>query len=109
MARLDWDRERRRRLSRGAAKPLSYEERQREREVAAAAKNFFTANAKPAPKRRFKRPASPGLRQTQRLKGRYTAKLPFLATIRAGDRVYAVEMSKAGLRFVRWGEADANG
>jgi hypothetical protein len=35
---------------------------------------------------------------------RVTTKLPFLATIRAGHKLYTVEVDRAGLRFVGWGD-----
>lgn len=92
MARLDWDRERRRKAAR--REPPS----ERERELAAATSRFFAES----PPRKRKRRA-------QALESSYTTKLPFLATIKAGERVYTAEVSRSGVRFVRWGEAGTNG
>jgi hypothetical protein len=96
MARLDWDMERRRKAARRAE---SHAERERKRKLATAANRFFATNQ---PQRKRKRRALA-------LEGHYTAKLPFLATIKAGERVYTAEVSRSGVRFVRWGEADTNG
>jgi hypothetical protein len=73
MARLDWDRERRRKSARRAKPQLQL---RLERELAAATSRFF-AESQPQNKRK---------QRAQAIESRYTTKLPFLATIKAGDR-----------------------
>jgi hypothetical protein len=73
MARLDWDRERRRKSARRAKPQLQL---RLERELAAATSRFF-AESQPQNKRKPR---------AQAIESRYTTKLPFLATIKAGDR-----------------------
>jgi hypothetical protein len=104
MPRLDWDRERRRKLARAAAEPKPAYLEARERELARAASRFLAANQQPVRSKRRSRTSDPGLRQSKPLRDSYSAKLPFLATIRAGDRAYVVEVSRFGLRFIRWGD-----
>jgi hypothetical protein len=95
MARLDWDRERRRKSARRAKPQLQL---RLERELAAATSRFF-AESQPQNKRK---------QRAEAIESRYTTKLPFLATIKAGDRVYTAEVSRSGVRFVHWGEAHTN-
>jgi hypothetical protein len=100
MARLNWDSDRRRKLAREAAAPKSYEEREREREVARATSRFFAQHPSTSSGSRPKATA-------RRLKGSSTTKLPFLATINAGGRVHTVEVGRYGVRFVGPGEREA--
>jgi hypothetical protein len=47
-------------------------------------------------------PQRPRKRQTA--SSTVTTRLPFLATIRAGHKLYTVEVDRSGLRFVGWGD-----